>query len=203
MRIGQRMLLVCGPDRPLLERICGAVSGETRIVDDFAFEQALKHPAVTLLRVERIPRAGESPPEPGSLASLLSAAEAPSVSRVIIVTPRGDADGGLRRLRQSGARYVILRPPPLVDVEALRGKRVLVPRDAVALPLVTIDDLVRAIRDVIADEAMMGQTIEVPPSGLAALEAAGAKPRVVAPWRAKLGRWLGQPVLAASPAPSA
>jgi hypothetical protein len=98
---------------------------------------------------------------------------------------------------------VILRPPPLVDVEALRGKRVLVPRDAVALPLVTIDDLVRAIRDVIADEAMMGQTIEVPPSGLAALEAAGAKPRVVAPWRAKLGRWLGQPVLAASPAPSA
>jgi hypothetical protein len=199
MHIGQRMLLVCGPDRPLLDRICAAVSGDTRIVDDFAFEQALEHQAVTLLRVERIPRAGETPPEPGSLASLLSAAEAPSVSRVIIVTPRVDADGSLRRLRQSGARYVILRPPPLVDVEALRGKRVLVPRDAAEQPLVTLDDLVRAIRDVVADDALMGQTIDVPPSGLAALEAAGAKPRVVAPWRAKLGRWFGQTVLAPTP----
>lgn len=198
MRIRRDMLLACGPDQPLLDRITKAVSGNVRIVDELSFDLALEYPQVTLLRVERIARAGEPPAGAGSLASLRSAAEAPSVSRVLVVTQRPDTDEELRRLRQSGARYVILRPPVVVDTEPLRGRRVLVPRDVVNQPLVTMTDLVNCIRDVIENDSVMGQTIDVTPSGLAALEAAGAKPRVVAPWRAKLGRWFGQPVLAPS-----
>ena len=48
---------------------------------------------------------------------------------------------------------------------------------------------------VVAISVDMGQTIDVAPSGLAALEAVGAKLRVVAPWRAAVGRWFEQPVL--------
>jgi hypothetical protein len=118
------------------------------------------------------------------------------------VTPRADTDGDLRRLRQSGARYVIIRPPIVIDAEPLRGRRVLVPRDVADQPLVTMTDLVTCVCETIANESVMGQTIDVTPSGLTALEAAGAKPRVVAPWRAKLGRWFGQPVLTA-PQPAA
>jgi hypothetical protein len=44
-------------------------------------------------------------------------------------------------------------------------------------------------------EKICCQTIEVPPAGIRALEAGGAKPRMVAPWRVQVGRWLGQPVL--------
>jgi hypothetical protein len=90
---------------------------------------------------------------------------------------------------------VIVRPPRVVDVEALRGKRVLVPRALAGASFVTLDELVRVVVDAVRDRRLMGVTIDVPPSGLAALEAIGAKPRVVAPWRAKLGRWLNQPVL--------
>jgi len=116
-----------------------------------------------------------------------------------------DTDGELRRLRKSGARHVIVRPLHVVDVEVLRDKRVLVPRAVADAPFVTADDVVRSAVDVIRDRQLMGVTLDVPPSGLAGLEAVGAKPRVVAPWRAKVGRWLKQPVLhtqARSPAPS-
>lgn len=187
------MLLVYGADRGLLDRI--TADHPATILDELSFDSAEAHPGATLLYVEAVPRAGDAPPEPGSLAAFHAAAQA-SLSRVIIVTSRRNDDDDLRRLRRSGARYVIVRPPPVVDVEALRGKRVLVPRDAADAELVTLDDLVKAVDAVLADELAMGQTIDVPPSGLAALEAVGATARVVAPWRAKLGRWLRQPVLA-------
>ncbi|HEX7842330.1 MAG TPA: hypothetical protein VF469_32885 [Kofleriaceae bacterium] len=117
------------------------------------------------------------------------------MSRVIVVTTRVDTDGELRRLQKSGARYVIVRPPHVVDVEALRGKRVLVPRVVAEAPFVTAGDLVRAEVDAVRDRQPMGVTIDAPPSVRVALEAVGAKPRVVAPWRAAAGRWLKQPVL--------
>lgn len=192
------MLLVSGAERPLLDRICSHLDGEqAEVVEDFSFDQARERQAHTLLRVESLARTGAPPSEPSTLASLVRAAEAPSVSRVIVVTTRVDTDGELRRLRRSGARYVIVRPPDVIDVDALKGKRVLVPKPRVDAPFVTVDDLVRAIGDAVRDRSLMGVTIDVAPSGLAALEAAGARPRVVAPWRAKVGRWIGQQVLAA------
>lgn len=195
------MLLVSGADRPLIDRIRAALDGEAlEIVEDFSFDHAWERRAHTLLRVEAMPRAGVVPPTPASLASLVQAAESPSVSRVIVVTTRVDTDAELRRLRRSGARYVIVRPPHVIDAEAWRGKRVLVPRRHAEAPFVTIDELATATVAAIRERELMGVTIDVPASGLAALETVGAKPRVVAPWRARLGRWLGQSVLDAAPA---
>lgn len=198
MPIAITMLLAYGTDRSLLDHVVHALGGEVRIADQPSFDLAMEARADTILCIESIVRAGGPPPVPvGSLAPLLGAAEAPPVSRVLVVTTRVDTDGDLRRVRRSGARYVIVRPPPIVDAEALRGKRVLVPRTVAERPLVLEDDAVRAIVDVLRDGSRMGETIDVPPSGLAALEAAGARPRVVAPWRAKLGRWFGEQVLSA------
>lgn len=194
------MLLVSGADRPLIDRICTDLGEPFEIVEDFTFDHAWERRAHTLIRVESLARAGVAPPAPASLASLVQAAESPSVSRVIVVTTRVDTDAELRRLRRSGARYVIVRPPLVIDGEAWRGKRVLVPRTHAETPFVTIDDLAKATVAAIRDRQLMGATIDVPPSGLAALETLGAKPRVVAPWRARVGRWLGQSVLDAATA---
>jgi hypothetical protein len=180
----------------LIDRVTARLAGEPfEIVDRLSFDHAWQRRAHTLIRVESIPRPGVSPPEPASLAPLVQAAEAPSVSRVIVVTTRVDTDAELRRLRRSGARYVIVRPPHVVDVEALRGKRVLVPRTTADTPFVTVDALVEAVIAAVRDPSLMGVTIDVPPSDFAALETIGVKPRIVAPWRARVGRWLRQPVL--------
>lgn len=198
MHIAGNMLLVSGPDQPLIDRIVRHLDGEPiEVVDEVSFTHALNRRASLLLLVEAIPRAGVATTESATIASLVQAAEAPSVSRVLVVTTRVDTDDELRRLRRSGARYVIIRPPTVIDVDALRGKRVLVPRTARDAPFVTMEDLVRVIGDAVRDHNLMGVTIDVPPSGLAALKVVGAKPRVVAPWRAKVGRWLNQPVLEA------
>ena len=199
MHIARIMLLVAGPDQALIDRVVRHLDGEAiEVVEKLSFTQALERQASTLLFVESIPRTGiAAMTESGVVASLVQAAEAPSVSRVLVVTTRVDTDSELRRLRRSGARYVIIRPPTVIDVDALRGKRVLVPRTACDAAFVTMDDLVRAVGDAVRDRKLMGVTIDVEPSGLAALEAAGAKPRVVAPWRAKVGRWFNQPVLEA------
>lgn len=202
------LVLACGSDKALLDRVranfAGEVKGETKIemkhemkiVEQVGFDQAMEVRADTILCIEPIRQAGVPQTEAGSLESVVKAAEALSVSRVVVVTNRVDTDGELRRLRRSGARYVIVRPPLVLDGEALRGKRMLVPRELAAVPLVSTDDLIRAITDVLRDGTVMGQTIDVPPTGLPEFEAAGAKLRVVAPWRVKVGRWLKQPVLA-------
>jgi hypothetical protein len=190
MHIAISMLLASGSDRPLLERVCKDL--DARIVDDITFQIAAETPGCDLLFLDPMRRAGVPLPTPGSLGGVLSAAEAPGVSRVIIVTNRVDADGDLRRLRRSGARYVIVRAPLILDHEMLRSKSLLVPRDLATTPLVTLDDVSAQVRAVLADHTIMGQTIEIPASSL---ENLAEKPKVVAPWRAKLGRWLKQPVL--------
>ena len=204
----EKPILILGSERPLLDRIVAAIGSDAiRIVDQLSFADAWETRAHTLVCVESLTRTGASPSAPGSLAPLVKAAEAPSVSRVIVATTRVDTDDELRRLRRSGARYVIVRPPAIVDPDELRGRRLLVPRDRAQAPFVTTADVVSAVVSAIRDPALMGVTIDVPPSGLAALEAAGVKPRVVAPWRAKVGRWLRQPVFvppaAAQPAAGA
>jgi hypothetical protein len=199
MHIARIMLLVSGPDQALVDRIVHHLRGDAiEVVENLSFMHALERRASTLLLVESLPRAGiAATTESGAVAALVQAAEAPSVSRVIVVTTRVDTDSELRRLRRSGARYVIIRPPTVIDVDALRGKRVLVPTTACEAAFVTLDELVRTVGDAVRDSDLMGVTIDVQPSGLAALEAVGAKPRVVAPWRAKVGRWFKQPVLEA------
>jgi hypothetical protein len=190
MHIAKCMLLASGADEPLLQRVCKDL--DARIVDELTFENAAEIPGSDLLWIDAMRRAGSPVPTPGSIGGVLSAAEAPRVSRVIIVTNRADTDGDLRRLRRSGARYVIVRAPTILDCEALRSRALLVPRDLATTPLITPDDVVAHVRALIADENAMGQTIELPPS---TLENLSEKPKVVAPWRAKLGRWLKQPVL--------
>lgn len=192
MHIGNIMLLASGADQLLLERICKDL--DSRIVDELTFEIAAEAPGRDLLWIDPMRRAGLPLPTPGSLGGVLSAAEAPGVSRVIVVTNRADTDGDLRRLRRSGARYVIARAPLLLDHDALRRRALLVPRDLATTHLITPDDLVANVRELVANADLMGQTIEMRPS---TLENLAQKPKLVAPWRAKLGRWLKQPVLEA------
>lgn len=190
------MLLASGADTPLLDRVCKQV--ESRVVDELSFELALENRATTLLCVDPLHRAGAAPPAPGSLAGARSAAEAPSVSRVIVVTHRVDGDGDLRRLRQSGARYVIARAPQVIDADALGGRSLLVPRDLETTPLITLDDLAVQVLGLLANGDLMGQTIELTPTPRETLALLATKPKVVPRWRAKLGRWLKQPVLEAA-----
>jgi hypothetical protein len=194
-------IFIVGSDRALADRLASALAPEpVRVVEQVTFMDAQEARAHTLVCVEA---ASTGRAAPADLRALIKAAEAPSVSRVIVATFRPDADDDLRRLRRSGARYVIVRPPDLVDAAELRGKRVLVPRDVAAAPFTTLEDLIAALVGAIRDSSLMGVTIDVPPSGLGALEAAGVMPRVVAPWRAKVGRWFGQPVFAPRAAQSA
>lgn len=161
----------------------------------FTFDDVRVRRPELLVHVDAIPRvdaAHESRPPP--LADLIAAANAPGVGRVIVVTAREDSDLELCKLRRSGARYVIIRTPLVLDPARLAGKQLLVPRDRAGTPIALLDDVVKTIADAIADRTLMGQTIDVPASDR---WSETVRPRVVAPWRAKLGRWLGRPVLAA------
>jgi hypothetical protein len=204
------MLLVAGPDNEIAARLCEALAAaRTRFErrDRIDFDAAWTARASALLLVEPLARAGQGPPAAGDAAALedlLRAADAPGVSRILLITPRPDADGGLLRLRRSGAAYVVLRPAPLLDVRAesldLAGRRVLVPR-ALAAELgraVPVAALIDAVLGALGDASCTGRILPVEPaagapSALDALALAGARPRVVPSWRARIGSWLGRP----------
>lgn len=162
------MLLATGADQAVLDRICRSLEGtpldRAHHID---FDRAWRAGATTLLHVEELPRLGGPPPAtPLPLDDLIEAAEAPSVRRVLLVTARDDVDDGLRALRRSGAAYLVLRPAPLLEIDAVReaigGRRILVPEEVAST------------------------------SWLDVLAEAGARPRVVGRWRAQLGHWFGQ-----------
>ena len=205
------MLLVAGPDNEIAARLCEALAAAgTRFEhrDRIDFDAAWTAGASALLLVEPLVPAGQGPPAAGDAAALddlVRAAEAPGVSRILLITPRPDGDGGLIRLRRSGAAYVVLRPAPLLDVRTesladLAGRRVLVPR-ALAAELgraVPVAALIDAILGALGDASCTGRILPVEPaagaaSALDALARAGARPRVAPPWRARIGSWLGRP----------
>jgi hypothetical protein len=194
------------------DRLCEALARDSitfRRADRLEFEEAWAARATTLLFIEPLTRFGtSSPPGPSSLAGLVQAAEAPCVSRLILVTSRGDTDPELRRVRASGVPYLVIRPAPLVDAgggwHALRGRSVLIPQElahaaAGALP---IEELVAAIAAALEDPEAAGRVEQIEPSSpqvvVRLLERAGARPRVVPRWRARLGRRLGQATLGAA-----
>jgi hypothetical protein len=201
------MLLVTGADQSVLDRVCRSLADQhfdrAHHID---FDRAWRARATTLLHVEELPRlAGPPPAPPQPLTDLVEAAEAPSVRRVILVTARDDLDEDLRLLRRSGVPYLILRPAPLLEVDAFRadieGRRILVPEEvarqaSTALP---VDALVDAIRAALGDPDDVGRVAAVQPSEstswLDLLAASGARPQVVGRWRAHIGHWLGQPML--------
>jgi hypothetical protein len=205
------MLLVAGPDNEITARLCEALAAaRTRFErrDRIDFDAAWTARASALLLVEPLARAGQGPPAAGDAAALedlLRAADAPGVSRILLITRRPDADGGLLRLRRSGAAYVVLRPAPLLDVRAeslvdLAGRRVLVPR-ALAAELgraVPVAALIDAVLGALGDASCTGRILSVEPaagapSALDELARAGARPRIVPSWRARIGSWLGRP----------
>ena len=202
------MLLVTGADQSVLDRVCRSLADQLfDRAHHIDFDRAWRARATTLLHVEELPRFGGPPPvAPQPLSDLVEAAEAPSVRRVILVTPRDDLDEDLRLLRRSGAPYLILRPAPLLEIDAFRagieGRRILVPEEVAreASSSLPLDALVEAIRAALDDPDDVGRVAAVQPSEstswLDLLVASGARPRVVGRWRAHLGHWLGQPMLA-------
>jgi len=207
--ISAAMILVDGND-PVVEALSAALEAagrEHRRVDALSHEAAVSARAKTVVLIEPLPRfdasappSASAPPPPHEhergLRALISAANAPGVRTAIIVTARPDADPELRAVRRSGIPYTILRPLPLVDPVREPARRVLVPRQVAAEPAaaVTHDVVTAAVLDAL-DGAACGQTLELapPPSAtwLDVLERAGAAPRAVSGWRARLGRWFG------------
>jgi hypothetical protein len=200
------MILIAGLDGTVLELLEGALTAAARPhrrVDDLDFQTAWEARATTLVLIEELPRFyADAAPRGGGLAEVVRAASAPSVRRVIVATARPDDDPLLRELRRSGAPYVILRPVPLLDAMhgASSGDRIMVPRSiaqsrASALP---VQALVDAVLDAL-DAPVVGRTLTVEPNPettwAQVLEQAGAQPRVVAAWGARLARWFGVNVL--------
>jgi len=201
------MLLVTGADQAVLDRVCRSLAGQPLDrAHHIDFDRAWRARATTLLHIEELPRLGGPPPAaPQPLVDLIEAAEAPSVRRILLVTGRDDLDDDLRRLRRSGAPYLVLRPPPLLEIDPVRaaveGRRILVPEEVARLASTSlpVDALVEAIRAALADPDDVGRVTAIDPSEstswLDLLAASGARPRVVGRWRAQLGHWLGQPLL--------
>lgn len=128
-----------------------------------------------------------------AVARTLSAAD---VALLIVVTRRPPDDPELEALRRFGLPFVVVRTHRVIDsARATNGRRVLVPTNVTELAAVPIDTLVDHVTRATLDDDLQGRTLE-----LAAADAAtwshvlaehGARPRVVTPWRARLGRWVG------------
>ncbi len=193
------MILITGND-PFVDALCSTLDSLGRAhqrVDTLDGGRAWELRATTLILVEPLPRLGSSvSASERGLREMISAANAPGVGRAIIVTPRPDADVELRAVRRSGIPYTIFRPLPIVEPSLDTNKPVLVARDLADAPAagVTIEMIVDAVIGVI-DGGACGQTIEVAPppetTWSALLARAGVKPKPVAGWHARIGRWLG------------
>jgi hypothetical protein len=200
------MILVTGND-PVADALCAAlatVGRPHRRVETLDADQAWQAGATAVVLVEGVLRlddaAAAQRPDRG-LREILSAANAPGVRTAVIVTPRADGDPELRAVRRSGIPYAILRPLPLVERST---ELVLVPRDMASAPAaaITTDLLVDAVIGALDGQAC-GQTLGVePPPGITwaeLLARAGATPRAVPAWRARVGRWFGARTLAPRP----
>jgi hypothetical protein len=125
------------------------------------------------------------------------------MSLLVLVTSRRDEDPGLRALRQRGVPYIVLRPPPVVDLlpagveAALQDHTVLVPAEVSAATegALLVPALIACILGALRGEAPQGRVVDVPPAPIAlVLEQAGAKVRPAGSFRARLGRWFGQAI---------
>jgi hypothetical protein len=211
------MFLVTGEDPSLIDRLCSrltragvahrAVDASHAVADPGnLFAEAFESRAVGVIALE--PLVWKEGPAPAAgdgrlLEAALRAGSAPGMSLLLLVTSRGDEDPGLRALRQRGVPYIVLRPPPVVDLlpagieAALRDHTVLVPAEVSAategalLVPALLDGVVRALRG----EAPQGRVVDVPPAPLAlVLEQAGAKVKPAGSLRTRLGRWFGQAI---------
>lgn len=167
------------------------------------FEQAFTHRVGCVVAVEDLHGTACSPEEP-LLAEAIRAGRAPGVSRLVVVTSRRHDDPLLTAVRRSGTPYVIVQAPGKAVDDAvldLEGRRILVPADAaVRLRATPVGTLVDQTMRALTDDELQGRTLVLPIADAdewtRLLAARGAHPRTVAPWRARVGRWLGQMDLA-------
>jgi hypothetical protein len=193
------MILISGKDS-IADILCTALDSIGRAycrVDELDSHDAWRLRATTIIAVEELPRVAAPAPATGrGLRDVISAANAPGVRDVIIVTSRPDDDAELRAVRRSGIPYTILRPSPIFEWAASPGARVLVARELSSAPAsaVSSERVVEAVVGTL-DGGTCGRTLDVaPPPGTTwadLLASAGAMPKPVARWRARVGRWLG------------
>ena len=197
------MILVTGDD-PSVDALCaalGKIGRAHRRVEALDADQAWQAGATAVVLIESVPRLDDARRADRGLREIISAANAPGVRTAILVTPRPDADPELRAVRRSGIPYAILRPHPLVERST---ELVLVPRELASAQAgaITVDMLVDAVIGALDGQAC-GQTLDVaPPSGTTwadLLARAGATPRAVPAWRARVGRWFGARTFTARP----
>jgi hypothetical protein len=197
------MILVAGND-PVVAALCSALELNGRPyqrVEALDVEQAWSSRATTVVLVEPLLRFGAiATSAERDLREIIRSANAPGVRTAILVTPRADADPGLRAVRRSGIPYTILRPAPIFDPAAAASRAVLVPRRVASAPAqalaadMVVDAIVAAL-----DGNACGQTIDVGPAPgttwLDVLARSGVTPRAVPAWRARVGRWFGAQTL--------
>jgi hypothetical protein len=223
------MLLLAGVDGPVVDRVAetleatgrdfihvempdpSGLEGKAQDEAPGLFELALQHRASTLVVVEPLRRVGlAASPIPGRFFDeVLRATRAPEVKLLVLVTSRGSGDGGLQTLRRDGIPYVIVQVDALVDLTALeaevKGRRVLIPADFTARTAAApMDEVVRLAALAASSDDLQGRLLTIAPAPVDAwtqlLAARGARPKVVKPWRARVGRWLGELELGALPA---
>jgi hypothetical protein len=211
------MLVVTGEDSPLVDRLCRALEDAHVPHRRFAaaeaaehgtlFQAAFEQHATAVVLVEPMARIGVSPPAASEtlLDAALAATSAPGVGLLVLATARADDDPGLRRVKQRGVPYVVLRAAPLFDLArehelGLGGETVLVPAEAAAAVAGALPAAVfaEAVVEAAGGGAPQGRVVELPALGAqalsAALERAGAKPRTASTVRARIGRWFGRSV---------
>jgi len=193
-------LLVDGPE--LLQR------------DESLFMRAFKAKAEGIVLVDELALLGGG--EPASPAgdelvkAALGATNAPGVGWLAVVTSRPDSDEGLRAIRKHGTPYTIVRTGPVFCCQAgdidPAGRTVLVPKPLAQAASeqggIAVDVLVETVAATIESGELRGGRVScVPPSEQPlqeALHRLGAKPLVLAAWRARLNSWFGLPAVRSS-----
>ncbi len=186
------MILVHGPDEPLVRAIVGHLlalehPAQALAADAHLFTEAIDKKASAVVGV--LPAHANEDEALAEVAALVQASAAPRPPKVVLVTPGAREGAALRALRKSGAAYAIVPRTPLGPLPA-PGKpleTVWLARDLLApeWAMETQPGLLRTVASALREDAPVGVEFAPEREGWdTVLRSAGYRVRAVPNWLA-------------------